>query len=82
MTRTQGADALDSEAQRLYDSGDYEGAMAAATRAIELQPDRAGTYRLRARIFKALGLESAARQDYQRGAALGDDAARRELWSM
>ncbi len=69
-------------ARALYETGDYDGAVVDATRAIELHPDRAVYYRQRGRIFAALGLLSAARQDFQRGAFLGDALAQKELWTL
>jgi tetratricopeptide (TPR) repeat protein len=82
MNSARSAEDQDTQAQTYYESGDYDRAIVAATRAIELKPDMARYYRNRGRIFVALGLLSAARQDFQRGASLGDDGARRELWTL
>jgi tetratricopeptide (TPR) repeat protein len=82
MNSAKGAAQHDSRAQSYYDVGDYERAIVDATHAIELKPDTAVYYRNRGRIFAAMGLPSAARQDFQRGAALGDLEAKKELWRM
>ena len=82
MNSARSAEDQDTQAQTYYEQGDYDSAIIAATRAVELQPGTARYYRNRGRIFLALGLLSAARQDFQRGAALGDVGARKELWAL
>ncbi|HMA34592.1 MAG TPA: tetratricopeptide repeat protein [Chloroflexia bacterium] len=71
-----------TRAQAYYEQGDYDRALADATRAVEIDSDIGLHYRIRGRIFAAMGLQSAARQDFQRGAALGDTVAQRELWTL
>lgn len=82
MNSTNGAEHQDSQARTHFERGEFDQAMVAATRAIELQPEIGRYYRNRGLIFVALGLRSAARQDFQRGAALGDAGARKELWTL
>jgi len=82
MNSAKGAEDQDSQARAHYERGEYDQAIVAATRAIELQPEIGRYYRNRGLIFVALGLRSAARQDFQRGAALGDVGARKELWTL
>ena len=82
MNSTRGAEDHDTKARQFYERGEYEQAMAAATRAIELNPEMGRYYLSRGRIFVALGLRSAARHDFQRGAALGEPGAHKELWTL
>jgi regulator of sirC expression with transglutaminase-like and TPR domain len=72
----------DTQAQSYYERGEYDRAIIDATRAVELQPATAAYYRTRGQIFTAMGLLSAARQDFQRGAALGDTEAKKKLWTL
>ena len=72
----------DTQAQSYYERGEYDRAIIDATRAVELQPATAAYYRTRGQIYAAMGLLSAARQDFQRGAALGDTEAKKKLWTL
>ncbi|HUS14494.1 MAG TPA: hypothetical protein VM536_05670 [Chloroflexia bacterium] len=69
-------------AETYYAQGAYDHALADATRAVELASDVGVHYLHRGRIFAAMGLRSAARQDFQRGASLGDALAQKELRTL
>ena len=51
------------EGRRLARSGDYQGAIAACTEAIELAPDFLGPYGTRAEAYKRLGMDEEAASD-------------------
>ena len=72
----------DTQARTYYELGEYDRAIIDANRAVELQPATAAYYRTRGQIYAAMGLLSAARQDVQRGAALGDTEAKKKLWTL
>ena len=57
------------EGWRLLSSGDYEGAVAACTEAIELEPGSLGSYRTRAEAYRRLGRGKEAEADLK---ILGD----------
>jgi len=82
MNSIKGAAEHDTQARTYYELGEYDRAIIDATRAVELQPATAEYYCTRGQIFAAMGLLSAARQDFQRGAALGDKEAKKKLWTL
>jgi len=58
-------------AVRLHNSQDYEGAVAAFTEVIGLDPNDEGAYRLRANAYRRLGREEEAEADLQKAAEIG-----------
>ena len=63
---TNPAVAKNDEGVRLLDSGDYEGAVAAFTEAIDLNPDFKTAYRNRSQALRKLGRMAEANSDFDR----------------